>query len=155
MSIQHIAFYDTHIRFGILLQLRIVPGIRHIPESSFSCISGIIGRSKDYYIRPVLRSAGKCLSQHIIVSIVIRLNNFQFNSCQFFPFIDPFFLTICQLRKCSVYHNCNLFRFLYIIRSISCLCAGICLSCIISRIFRRATTPCKYHGTYGNRNQCS
>ena len=153
MSVQHITFYDTHIRIGIFLQLRIVPGICHIPESSLSCISGIIRRSKDYYIRPVLRSAGECLSQHIIISIVIRLNNFQFNSCHFFPFINPFFLTICQFCiKCSVYHNSNLIRFFYIICSIPNSISHLCIrSCVVCS----ASTSGKYHGTHCNRNQCS
>ena len=99
--------------------------VGHIPQNAFSCITCIICRGKDDYIRPIAACDG--LTYYIIISIMVGLNYINLNTGQLSVLVPEFITVVLLCRNGTVNHNGDRFRLLNF-RCSRCLLRRLCLA---------------------------
>ncbi len=90
----------------------VLPCFRHVPQHAFRGVCRIISGRKNHHIRPV--AGCDLLLKHIIVSIVVGLDDFQFNAGQLFPASLEFVLGIGFREDRAINKDGNLAGLLHI-----------------------------------------
>ena len=74
------------------LGIGVFPGFGHVPQHALVGVGGIVGGGQDHHVRPVAGS--DLLLQHIVVGVMVGLDDFQLDAGQLLPAGDQLSLTI-------------------------------------------------------------